>query len=188
MIEGFHFRLVGTRSSKPIDGLAFIGHNPLDKKNVYIATGDSGNGMTHGTIAGVLLNDLIHGCARAPWATLYDPARKTTRAAKDFASENLNVALQYADWAKGGDVSSAEEIAPGSGAVLRSGLKKVAAYRDAAGTLHKTSAVCPHLGCVVHWNKAESTWDCPCHGSRFSPTGRVVNGPAAGSLAPIDEA
>lgn len=186
MIEGVDLRWSG-QVIEPVDGLAFIGHNPLDEPNVYIATGDSGNGMTHGTIAGMLLTDLIRGRSN-PWATLYDPSRKTLRSAKDFALENLNVALQYADWAKGGDVHSADEIAPGSGAVLQEGLKKVAAFRDASGTLHRMSAVCPHLGCVVHWNKAESTWDCPCHGSRFSPRGRVVNGPAAQPLEPLEEA
>ncbi|WP_422931179.1 FAD-dependent oxidoreductase [Singulisphaera sp. PoT] len=169
---------------EPFDGLAFIGHNPLDAKNVYIATGTSGNGMTYGTIAGMILSDLIAGRTN-PWATLYDPSRKTPWAAKDFARENINVAMQYTDLVKGGDVSSVDDIAPGSGGVIREGLKKIAAYRDPSGELHRMTAICPHLGCVVHWNSAESTWDCPCHGSRFSPNGRVVNGPAADGLAPI---
>src|ERR1043165_4960910 len=98
------------------DGLAFIGHNPLDEPNVFIATGDSGMGMTHGTIAGLLLTDLI--LAREnPWATLYDPGRKTLRALGEFARENLNVAVQYGDWLTGGDVASPDEIKPGKGAV-----------------------------------------------------------------------
>lgn len=169
-----------------IDGLAFIGRNPMDAPNVFIATGDSGMGMTHGTIAGILLTDLILGRKNA-WATLYDPSRVTVRVAAGFAQEMLNVAAQYADWVTRGDISSADNIAPGTGAVLRRGLTKVAVYRDEGGTLHERSAVCPHLGCIVAWNAAERTWDCPCHGSRFDSEGQVINGPAISSLARLDK-
>ena len=96
-----------------VDGLAFIGHNPGDDAHVYIATGDSGMGMTHGTIAGILLTDLILG-RENPWAELYDPARKRVKSLGEFAKENLNVAAQYLDWVTGGDVSSQDEVAPGS--------------------------------------------------------------------------
>jgi Rieske Fe-S protein len=141
--------------------------------------------MTHGTIAGILLTDLIIGRENR-WATLYDPTRKTLRAAGEFASENLNVAAQYADHLTGGEVGSEAEIAPGSGAIVRSGLTKLAVWRDEAGAVHRLSAVCSHLGCVVHWNSAEESWDCPCHGSRFDPTGRVLNGPAVRPLESAD--
>lgn len=169
-----------------IDGLAFIGRNPLDGANVYIATGDSGQGMTHGTIAGILITDLIVG-RQNPWISLYDPARKTLRAAERFLKENINVAWQYSGWVTGGDVASTNEIAPGAGAVVRRGLTKVAAYRDELGVIHECSAVCPHLGCIVDWNHNESTWDCPCHGSRFDKQGHVLCGPANSDLAPIRE-
>jgi glycine/D-amino acid oxidase-like deaminating enzyme/nitrite reductase/ring-hydroxylating ferredoxin subunit len=168
-----------------IDGLAFIGRNPLDGPNVYIATGDSGQGMTHGTIAGMLLSDLITG-RENPWASLYDPARKTVGAATRYLQENVNVAVQYTDWLTSGDVSSTDEIRSGSGAVVRSGLTKVAAYRDESGALHECSAICPHLGCVVHWNHGEHTWDCPCHGSRFDCHGHLLIGPANVDLSPVD--
>ena len=171
---------------EPVDYVAYIGRNPGDAPNVYIATGDSGMGMTHGTIAGMLLTDLILG-RENPWASLYDPARITLGAAKEYAEENLNVAAQYTDLVTGGDVSSPEQIAPGFGAVLRRGLHKIAAYKDKQGTVHECSAICPHLGCVVAWNPAESSWDCPCHGSRFSPLGQVLNGPALQGLAPVQE-
>jgi glycine/D-amino acid oxidase-like deaminating enzyme/nitrite reductase/ring-hydroxylating ferredoxin subunit len=166
------------------DGLAFIGRNPGDE-HVYTVTGDSGMGMTHGTIAGILLTDLILG-RENPWATLYDPSRKHVwgMAGKEFVKENLNVAKQYLDWVTGGDVKSADQIAPGEGAVLRRGLHKVAVYRDKSGALTELSATCPHLGCVVHWNGGEKTWDCPCHGSRFDARGLVINGPANRNLAP----
>jgi glycine/D-amino acid oxidase-like deaminating enzyme/nitrite reductase/ring-hydroxylating ferredoxin subunit len=167
------------------DGLAFIGRNPMDHENVYVATGDSGMGITHGTIAGMLLCDLILGRTN-PWESLYDPSRVRLRAAADFARENSNVALQYTDWLTGGDVESAEQVAPGSGAIVRRGLEKIAVYRDEDGKLHERLAKCPHLGCVVHWNRAETTWDCPCHGSRFDCYGRVINGPANRDLAPAE--
>ena len=167
---------------EPVDYLAFIGHNPADNSNVYLATGDSGNGLTHGTIAGLLLRDLILGRTN-PWATLYDPSRKTMLALKDFASENANVAAQYTSWFTGGEVRSVEAIVPGSGAIMRQGMKKLAVYRDSVGTLHTCSATCPHLGCIVEWNRTEGTWDCPCHGSRFDAYGHVINGPANKDLA-----
>jgi glycine/D-amino acid oxidase-like deaminating enzyme/nitrite reductase/ring-hydroxylating ferredoxin subunit len=175
----------GGQIMETIDYLAFIGRNPGDD-NVYVATGDSGMGLTHGTIAGMLLGDLIQGHEN-PWAGLYDPSRKPLRAAREFARENLNVARQYADYLTRGDVTSAEEIAAGSGAVMRRGLRKLAIYKDAQGNVHERSAVCPHLGCIVQWNGAEKTWDCPCHGSRFDCHGKVINGPANRDLAPTAE-
>ena len=181
MIRDIKFRWSG-QVMETIDGLAFIGRNPLDEPNVFIATGDSGMGMTHGTIAGILLTDLNLG-RENPWATLYDPSRKPLRALGKFAKENLNVARQYGDWLTGGDVDSADQIKPGMGAVVRRGLTKVAVYRDESGVLHERSAICPHLGCIVHWNDAEATWDCPCHGSRFDRFGAVLNGPANRDLA-----
>ena len=159
-----------------IDGLAFIGRNPGDD-NVYVATGDSGMGMTHGTIAGMLLTDLIAGRAN-PWTELYDPARVRVGAASEFARENVNVAGQYMKWVKPGQVESVEEIVPGQGAIVSKGATKLAVYRDSAGKAHMRSAVCPHLRCIVSWNGNEQTWDCPCHGSRFDRYGKVLNGPA----------
>lgn len=169
-----------------IDGLAFIGRNPADEPNVYVVTGDSGMGMTHGTIAGMLIGDLIMGRDN-PWAALYDPSRKILRAVTDFARENLNVAAQYADWLTAGDVDSREQIQSGCGAVIRRGLSKVAVFRDEQGGFHECSAICPHLGCLVNWNTAERSWDCPCHGSRFDPYGVVLNGPVTSNLAPAGE-
>lgn len=184
MAEGIEFRWSG-QVMEPFDGLAFIGRNPLDADNVFIATGDSGMGMTHGTIAGMLLIDLILERGN-PWTELYDPSRKTLSAASDFAKENLNVMAQYAELVTPGDVDSAEQIQKGEGAVVRSGLAKVAVYRDNDGTLHNRSAICTHLGCVVGWNAAEKTWDCPCHGSRFDCYGSVINGPANKDLPAVE--
>ena len=184
MIREVRFRWSG-QVMETIDGLAFIGRNPLDQPNVFIVTGDSGMGMTHGTIAGILLTDLILG-RENPWTTLYDPSRKTLRALDRFVKENLNVARQYGDWLTGGDVDSPAQIKPGAGAVIRHGLTKMAVYRDEQGVCHERSAVCTHLGGIVHWNDAEKTWDCPCHGSRFDRLGGVLNGPANRDLGGVD--
>lgn len=169
-----------------LDGLAFIGRNPGDSPNVYVSTGDSGMGMTHGTIAGMLIADLILGRDN-PWVELYEPSRKPLRGAKEFATENLNVAARYLEWVTGGDVSNPDQVPPGTGAVVRRGLHKVAVYCDEKGERHECSAACSHLGGIVHWNPAMRTWDCPLHGSRFDPLGRVVDGPANRDLAPVGE-
>jgi Rieske Fe-S protein len=171
---------------EPMDALAFIGRNPGSDDNVWIVTGDSGNGMTHGAIAGMLIRDLILGFENK-WATLYDPSRKPLKAAGEFAKENFKMAVQYVDWVTPGEVADETEIPAGTGAVMRHGLTKIAVYRDLAGHVTRLSAVCPHLGAIVAWNAEEGTWDCPAHGSRFDPCGRVLNGPANADLAEVEE-
>lgn len=169
---------------EPSDGLAFLGRNPMDDDNVYLITGDSGNGMTHCTIGAMLVTDLIMERPN-PWSALYDPARKPVHGLGEFASAQANVAARYGDWLRGGEVDSVQEIPPGEGAVLRDGLRRVAVYRDPEGGLHALSARCTHLGCAVHWNGAERSWDCPCHASRFDTEGKVLHGPAPTPLAKI---
>jgi glycine/D-amino acid oxidase-like deaminating enzyme/nitrite reductase/ring-hydroxylating ferredoxin subunit len=171
---------------EPVDALAYIGPDPAGDENVYVVTGDSGNGMTHGTIAGILLGDLITGRENA-WAQIYDPKRKTLKPVviADYAKENANVVAQLRDYLTSSDVSQANEIKAGEGVLIRDGTSKLAVYRDESGTLHRLSAVCPHLKCIVHWNATEKTWDCPCHGSRFDCLGHMVNGPASADLEPI---
>jgi glycine/D-amino acid oxidase-like deaminating enzyme/nitrite reductase/ring-hydroxylating ferredoxin subunit len=181
-VDGVEHRWAG-QVMEPVDALAFIGRNPGDASNVYVVTGDSGHGMTHGALAGLLIADLVAGRPNA-WAALYDPGRRTLQAAKQFARAGLAMAGHYAEWVTGaeGEVGAVEDIGPGSGAVVRRKGAPIAVYRDAAGALHELSAVCTHLGCIVHWNSAESCWDCPCHGSRFGPTGEVMHGPATERL------
>jgi glycine/D-amino acid oxidase-like deaminating enzyme/nitrite reductase/ring-hydroxylating ferredoxin subunit len=166
---------------EPVDALAFIGKSPLDAEGVYLVTGDSGNGMTHGVIAGMLIASLVQD-REHPWEEMYRPNRKSIRALGEFAKENLNVVKEYGDWLKRGDVADVSEIAHGEGAVVRCGLKLHAVHRDGNGKLHEFSAACPHLGCVVQWNGAEKSWDCPCHGSRFGADGRLIQGPATKGL------
>jgi glycine/D-amino acid oxidase-like deaminating enzyme/nitrite reductase/ring-hydroxylating ferredoxin subunit len=171
---------------EPLDGMGFIGHNPVDENNVYIATGDSGNGITHGVIAGMLIRDLILGVPN-PWEELYDPGRVSLKMLPRFLRENLNAVAQTKDWITPGDVSEIEDVLPGTGAVIREGIHKVAVFREEDGKYHRLSAVCPHLKCIVHWNPAELSWDCPCHGSRFDARGKVLCGPANCDLERIEE-
>jgi Rieske Fe-S protein len=142
-------------------------------------------GMTNGTIAGMLLTDMIMG-RENPWAELYDPSRVPLGAFGTFLRENLNVARQYGDWLTSGDVPDVDAIRPGSGAIIRRGLKNVAFFSDEIGALKFFSAVCPNLGCVVSWNDAARSWDCPCHGSRFDCKGQVIVGPANQDLRAIE--
>jgi glycine/D-amino acid oxidase-like deaminating enzyme/nitrite reductase/ring-hydroxylating ferredoxin subunit len=179
MINKIDYRWSG-QVFESMDGIGFIGRNP-NEKNIYIATGDTGNGITHGTIAGMLIPDLILG-KRNHWETLYQPSRKTLAAASHYLKENLNVACQYADWLTPGEIKKIKALRPDEGAILREGLKKLAIYKDKEGKLHINSAFCPHLGGCVHWNDGEKSWDCPCHGSRFTGHGKVITGPAIDDL------
>ncbi|MDQ3365992.1 MAG: FAD-dependent oxidoreductase [Myxococcota bacterium] len=169
---------------EPAGGLAHIGKSP-DIDHAYVVTGDSGNGLTHGTIAGLLIPSLIRG-GEHRWAEIYDPKRSHLRAIGTLVSEAAKSSAPYTDWLRGGDVSSFDDIPRGEGAVVRKGLHLVAAFRDEAGVCHMRSATCTHLRGVVHWNTGEKTWDCPCHGSRFDAYGRVLNGPAPTDLAEIE--
>ncbi|MBZ4376551.1 FAD-dependent oxidoreductase [Corallococcus sp. AS-1-6] len=167
---------------EPADGLPYIGRN-VGSRHVYVATGFSGTGMTFGTLAGMVLSDLILGNEN-PYAALYDAGRVKPKAgAKDFIQENAEVAFRFvADRLSKPDGRHLSDVAPGEGKILEVDGRKVAVYREEDGTPHAVSPVCTHLGCHVHWNNAERSWDCPCHGGRFSPTGRVLNGPAVKDL------
>jgi glycine/D-amino acid oxidase-like deaminating enzyme/nitrite reductase/ring-hydroxylating ferredoxin subunit len=164
--------------AEPVDMLAFIGRNPSDYSNVYICTGDSGTGMTHCTIAGMLITDLIMGRNNA-WAQMYDPSRKPYHEKMHFIEAAVNANIQYKDYLTGGDIPDIEDLKPGCGAVIKDGIfHKVAVYKDDQGVVHKCSAICPHLKAIVNWNDYEKSWDCPAHGSRFDPYGHVINGPS----------
>ena len=165
---------------EPVDGIAYLGKNPGDE-NVYIITGDSGNGMTHGTIGGMLVCDLITGNENE-WEKVYDPGRISIKATGDYLKEVGNMAAQYGDYLKAGDIKSQKELANGEGAVMNVGLHKVAVFKNEEGKVEAYTAICPHLGCVVQWNEGEKTFDCPCHGSRFTNEGVVINGPALSNL------
>jgi Rieske Fe-S protein len=131
----------------------------------------------------MLISDLILQ-GQSPWQDVYDPSRKPLKAAGTFISENLTAPKNFLEYIAPGELDSWDKLVPGQGAIIRKGLKKVAAYRDDEGELHLRSAACTHLGCHVHWNSFERCWDCPCHGSQFAPDGTALNGPA---FAPLPE-
>jgi Rieske Fe-S protein len=165
---------------EPADGLPYVGRN-AQSKHVFIATGFAGNGMTGGTLAALVLADQVRGVDN-PWTQLLDATRiKPLASAAAVLSENLSFPkhLIRGHLKSGGELS---KIAAGQGDVVSVNGHRLAVYRDGQGTLTALSPVCPHLGCHVRWNSAETTWDCPCHGSRFSPTGAVLNGPAIQAL------
>ncbi|HTM18982.1 MAG TPA: FAD-dependent oxidoreductase [Kofleriaceae bacterium] len=184
------FPILGARSvawsgqvMESVDGLGYIGVNPR-QRNVYVATGYGGNGLTHAAIAGMLIADLIRDRPN-PWAALYSPRRRTLRATPQWLRENLNAAAQYRDWLTPGEQDAVASVGLGEAAIIRKGTRKLAVYRDRMGAVYVCSAACPHLGGAVRWNQCEHTWDCPVHGSRFDVDGRVIHGPAGADLTTI---
>ena len=167
-----------------IDGIGYNGRH-LGDDRIFVITGDTGSGTTNATLGARLVSDLIIGRDN-PWEKLYSPARLNLRAADELIKEGGAAFWQFKDYVTPADVSEPSEISQGSGALVREGLKKVAVYKDDQGTLHRMSAICPHIGCVVQWNDVEKSWDCPCHGSRFDCYGKVLNGPARSDLEVFD--
>ena len=170
-----------------VDQVPYIGRLRRGSQRLYVATGFNKWGMTSGTIAGVVISDEILG-RENPWNELFDPNRiKPLASATQFIKENVNVARRFvADRITQRSSVSLDELRPGEGQVTSSGAKQIAVVRDGQGALHAVSARCTHMGCIVHWNTAESTWDCPCHGSRFSIDGKVIEGPAVADLESHD--
>jgi len=169
------------------DGLGLIGKKPGSKERSYVITGDSGMGMTHGTLGAMLVTDLIMG-RKNPWEDVFDPSRVRSIVNSEFLTENADTAKHLVgDYLAKGEVEKPEQVGKGQGALMRKGATKIALYRDDEGTLHRMSAVCPHKGCIVQWNGGEKSWDCPCHGSRFSCTGKVLNGPTSKDLATAED-
>ena len=179
MVESIDYRWSG-QVLEPVDYMAFTGVTP-GGENVYMHSGDSGNGITHGIMAGILLPELMLKGSH-PWAELYKPSRISLRSAGTLLKHNVGSMIQYADYVM--PAESIEGIQRGEGRVIMRHGKRIAAYRDEEGMLHERSAVCTHLKCIVEWNSTEKSWDCPCHGSRFDPQGAVLNGPA---VAPLPE-
>jgi glycine/D-amino acid oxidase-like deaminating enzyme/nitrite reductase/ring-hydroxylating ferredoxin subunit len=169
---------------EPVDGLAYMGRNPMDHDNVYIITGTSGNGLTYGTIGAMIITDQIMG-RKNPWEKVYQPSRKNWHALGEFIKENVNVAAQYGDWFSEHS-SDLDGLPRGEGKVIRQGLGLTAVYKNEWGHIEYMSAACPHLEGVVSWNTVEKSWDCPCHGSRFDCHGKVIEGPTTKDLQKLD--
>jgi glycine/D-amino acid oxidase-like deaminating enzyme/nitrite reductase/ring-hydroxylating ferredoxin subunit len=170
----------------PVDYAAFIGRNP-GNRHIFVHTGDSGQGLTHGVVGSLLLSRLITGEA-CPWADFYDPARVAMSGARNFIAENVTAVKNFAEYIAPGELKSVDELKPGQGAIIREGFRKVAAFRDDDGKVHRVSAACTHAGCHLHWNSWERCWDCPCHGSHFAVDGTALNAPAVAALEPMGAA
>lgn len=172
---------------EPVDYMAFIGRDQGRQRTYVGMTGDSGNGLTHGVLAGRLIADLVEG-KENPWQSLYSPSRvaSVAKVATDVIKDNVHDNLQYKRLLHS-DITDIEDLAAGEGGVMTEGLgSKVAVYKGEDGSIKRLSAICPHLGGVVCWNKTEKSWDCPIHGSRFDATGTCLNGPAKGNLKSLD--
>ncbi|MFL5765925.1 MAG: FAD-dependent oxidoreductase [Bacteroidia bacterium] len=170
----------GGQHYRPADGLPYIGKHS-DK--LYFLTGFATDGLVYGTLASMIVSDMISG-KKNEWEDIYDLKRYTPiKSFKEFFKENADNIVQYLkDTPWSADVKSLQEIARGDGKVIESGGEKLAVYKDEMGYSHAVSAVCTHMKCVVNWNPAEKTWDCPCHGSRFKTDGTVLEGPAVIAL------
>jgi glycine/D-amino acid oxidase-like deaminating enzyme/nitrite reductase/ring-hydroxylating ferredoxin subunit len=168
---------------EPVDYMPYSGRNP-GNDNIYVHTGDSGQGMTNG-VAGALNIAALLFEQKARFADVLDPSRKPRAGTSlaDFVSGQAEAVKNLGGYLTGGEIGSADELQPGQGAIIRRGIAKIAAYRDEDGTLVERSATCTHAGCIVHWNPLEKCWDCPCHGSWFAPDGTVINAPAIKPLA-----
>ena len=171
-----------THDNYSADRVPFVGKLTGRADHVYVATGFSGWGMTNGTVAAMILCDAILGRPN-PWAELYDSTRiPKLRGFGRLAKENANAGTRWVADRLPGRRDAVDEIPAGEGRIVSLNGERAAVYKDESGALVALSAVCTHLGCIVAWNTAEKTWDCPCHGSRFDTTGKVVQGPAVRDL------
>lgn len=171
-----------TQDCMTLDDLPYVGHYTSDTPNLYIATGYGKWGMTNSTASAVILRDLIvHG--KSPYQDAYNPSLKTIAAsAKEFVKENLNVAKELI-LGKVTTLSEDYDLKNGEANIINALGERTGAYRDEQGKLHLVNTTCTHMGCELQWNSAETSWDCPCHGSRFNYDGEVIEGPA---IAPLD--
>jgi nitrite reductase/ring-hydroxylating ferredoxin subunit len=172
-----------THDGVTVDLIPYAGTARRGTEHVYTATGFGKWGMTNGTAAALVICDQILGRAN-DFSSLFDPHRMTTRgSASKLITENAKVARHwFGDRVKHPQSGAFDDLGPGKAAIKNVGLGQVAGYRDGDGKLHTVSATCTHLGCIVTWNGAEKSWDCPCHGSRFDHEGRVLHGPAIKDL------
>jgi glycine/D-amino acid oxidase-like deaminating enzyme/nitrite reductase/ring-hydroxylating ferredoxin subunit len=173
-----------TQDYMSVDRVPLVGRLNRRSEHVFVATGFSKWGMTGGTVAAEILADTVLGRENA-WASLYDSKRRAPvpKLVKENSSAGL---LFFRQRFARGEQRSPDELAPGEGAILRVGGLKRAVYRDESGAVHVLSPVCRHLWCYVEWNEAERTWDCPCHGSRYTGEGRLIQGPSVQDLRRVD--
>ncbi|MFE4630430.1 FAD-dependent oxidoreductase [Streptomyces mirabilis] len=175
-----------TQDNDPTDSVPLVGPLHPRSRHTYVATGFGGWGLSGGVMAGSLLSGLING-SPAAWSSLYDPRRLASvlHEGKSFLKHQAHVARHFVgDRISPVTSPTPDDIPPGHGAVVRQGPRQYAVHRDESGSLQAVSARCTHLGCIVSFNHAEQAWECPCHGSRFAPDGRILQGPA---VHPLEE-
>ena len=184
-VDHFDYRWSG-QVMEPVDFLPYSGRDGSDR--VYVHSGDSGQGMTNG-VAGALNFIALYRNDKARFAHVFDPARKpkSTYSLSEYVKGQGAVVANLAEYLEAGEVDSVDAIRPGEGAIVRRGAAKHAVHRAEDGSIVERSAVCTHVGCIVHWNSFEKCWDCPCHGSQFQPDGTVLNGPAVRPLAKVGD-
>jgi Rieske Fe-S protein len=170
-----------TQDCTTLDDVPYIGNLTSKTPNLFIATGYRKWGMTNSTVASIILKDLITS-GKSKWKDVYNPSRHTIAAsAKHFIVENLNVAKELIE-GKIQPIPDNIEIEPGEAKVIKENGQRTGAYKDKKGTLHLVNTTCTHMGCELNWNSAEKSWDCPCHGSRFTYEGEIIEGPAVKQL------
>lgn len=171
---------------EPADGLPYIGHLPGHPEHIYVATGFGGNGMTYSSVAALTLREILLK-EEEHYAGLFNPNRlKPIAGFANFISHNADVIRQFAGkWFSGEELAQTADLAPGEGKIVNYNKEKIALYKDENGTLHAVNPLCTHMKCEVQWNAAEKSWDCPCHGARYSYDGRLLTGPADTGLEQI---
>lgn len=180
-IEDMPYRW-STQDCMTLDGIPYIGYYKQDTPNLLIATGFQKWGMTNSMVSARIIRDLIVD-GSSPWQDVYNPSRKNILAsAKSFIVENVDVAKHLIS-AKISPIPEDVKIEPGEGKVIEHDGERTGAYRDEDGKLYLVNTTCPHLGCELNWNSAERSWDCPCHGSRFTFSGDIIDGPAVKPLS-----
>lgn len=170
---------------EPVDACGYIGRDP-DNNHIYFVTGDSGQGITNGALAGIMIPSLFND-GDHPWRKLYDPARVTLKATGTFLEENATAPRSYAEHLGGPLRESEDVLQPGEGGLVRDGVNVIAAFRDEDGEMHRVSSKCSHVWCTVHFNSFERCWDCPCHGSHFDVDGKELCAPATAPLEPVEQ-
>ncbi|MBE7171791.1 MAG: FAD-dependent oxidoreductase [Williamsia sp.] len=172
---------------EPADGLAYIGTMPTGDNKIFVATGFSGNGMTYGTLSAIVISSLITE-EKSPYEKLFNPGRiKPVAGFANFVKENADVVKEFVSGRFSvSSIKEVSELARGEARIVKYEGKKIGLYKDEEGALHAVNPVCTHAKCIVSWNSAEHSWDCPCHGGRFTPEGKVLTGPAARDLEKLE--
>jgi len=185
-VEEVHYKW-SSQYYEPADGIPYIGHLPGHPGHIYVATGYGGNGMTYSTVAAITLKEILLE-EETKYTPLFDPNRvKPIAGFTSFIKHNADVVRQFiGKWFSGEELQQLADLAPGEGKLITYDKNKIALYKDEDHNLHAVHPACTHMKCEVKWNTAERSWDCPCHGARYSFDGKMLNGPADMDLEAIE--